>query len=191
MSRIRFTAVLALGLLGACAEGAAPRVVAPPDLPVPAALRQTNTEPGRAAIGFTDSVFDRTARLQGRPATIADAVSELEWLTVTLPTDQRWIGLPGNVAGSFPAARDEVRQAFGLRADATPAQVIGAMDGAAAALRANDRDAALRALGAVTPAGGAERTLAALAAPPALPRASQATSMAAAGLSQMDRDSRR
>lgn len=190
MIRMRFATLLALGLLGACADGAAPRVAAP-DVPVPASLRQTGTEPGRAAIGFTDSVFDRTARLQGRPATIADAVSELEWLTVTLPSDQRWIGMPGNVAGSFPAARDEVRQAFGIRADAAPAQVIRAMDDAATALRAGAPEAALRALSAVTAPGGAERTLAALAAPPRLPRASQATSLAAAGLSQMDRDSRR
>jgi hypothetical protein len=192
MSRLRLTALAALALLGACAaQPMPPGGGAGADLVLPAALRLSISEPGRTAIGFTDSIFGRPATVQGRPAVVADAVAQLEWLTVSLATDQRWIGMQGTAAGQFPAARDEVRQAIGVRADATTNAVIGAMDGAAAALRVGDREAASRALGAVVAPGGAERALSVLNALPRLPRASQATSAASAGLSQMDRESRR
>jgi hypothetical protein len=192
MPRIRFTALVALALLGACAAQPTPRGGgAGADLVLPAQLRQANTDPGRTAIGFTDATFGRPAAVQGRPAVAADAVAQLEWLTVNLATDQRWSGMPGNVAGQFPGARDEVRQALGIRADATTNTVIGAMDGTAAALRGGDRAAALRALGPAVAPDGAERALSVLNALPRLPRASQATSAASAGLSRMDRDTRR
>jgi hypothetical protein len=178
-------ATLAALLLAAGCAAAPPRATAP-DLMTPAALRQTNTEPGRTAIGFTDAAFGRPERLRGRPDVAADAVGQLEWLTVALATDPRWTAMPGIVAGQFPPAREEVRATLGIRPDATTNEVIGAMDRTAAALRANDRDGALRALAPVTAADAAPRALSVLDALPRLPRAAQATSAAQNGLARMD-----
>lgn len=188
MPPTRLAALAALALLAACAAPA-PRATAP-DLMTPAALRQTNTEPGRTAIGFTDAAFGRPERLRGRPDVAADAVGQLEWLTVALATDPRWTGMPGTVPGQFPPARAEVRAALGIPAEATTNAVIGAMDRTAAALRPGDRDGAQRALAAVTGADAAPRALTVLDALPRLPRAAQATAAAQNGLARMDQDTR-
>jgi hypothetical protein len=192
MSRTPVAALLALSLLGACA--AVPTRPAAPDLAMPASLQQGITDPARSAILFTDSVFDRPAATHGRPEVAAQAVGQLEWLTVALPADQRFIGLQGNVAPQLRAGRDEVRTALGIAPEVGTNQVIAAMDAASAALRAGDRGSAQRALAGVTgqgsAEGGAEAALATLAALPRLPLASVATSAAQAGLSRMDRDSR-
>lgn len=183
MPRISF-ALLGLALLAACAE--VPRPPPGPDPVVPAALRQSVTDPGRTAIGFTNSVFDRPDRIAGRPIVAAEAVSELEWLTVNLATDQRWTGLPPLVAQQMRAGRDEVRGVLGIPASATTNAVVTAMDATAAALRANNRAGALAALAEVTGPAGAERALATLSALPRLPRASAATSAAMNGLNQLE-----
>jgi hypothetical protein len=188
MPTARLAALAALAPLAACA-GAPPRATAP-DLVTPAALRQANTEPGRTAIGFTDATFARPERVRGRPDVAADAVGQFEWLTVALMTDPRWTAMPGTVQGQFPPARAELRGALGIPAEAATDAVIRAMDRTAAALRAGERDAARRALTAVTGADAAPRALSVLDALPRLPRVAQATAAAQNGLSRMDRDAR-
>jgi hypothetical protein len=183
---LRRTAVILLGvgLLGACAGE--PRPAPGPDVTLPASLRGTATDPARTAINFVDTVFDRPQRMQGRPAYVAEAVGELEWLAVNLSTDQRWAGLAATVPGQMRAARDELRGVLGIRADATANAVIGAMDATIVALRAGNRAGAVAALDQVTAPGGGARALATLEALPAVPVASRATSNAVNALSQMD-----
>jgi hypothetical protein len=159
---------------------------AAPTAVMPATLRQTLTDPGRMAIDTTSSVFGNPRTVAGRPAAAADAVAELEWLTVNLATDQRWIGLPGNVPVQMRGGRDAVRAALGIPTDAATNAVIEALDATAAALRAGNRVDATAAIAAVTGQANAARAIGVLDALPSVPRAQQATAAAANGLAQMD-----
>ena len=67
---------------------------------MPATLRQTLSDPGRLSIDTTSAVFGNPRSVAGRPAAAADAVAELEWLTVNLATDQRWTAMPRHGAGA-------------------------------------------------------------------------------------------
>ncbi|MFB9970998.1 hypothetical protein ACFFMP_13755 [Pseudoroseomonas cervicalis] len=86
------------------------------------------------------------------------------------------------------AARAEVRQALGIDADATPRDVIATLDGAAWALEAGDRAAALATLDRAPflTLGGAA-TLDRLASLPALPRAAEAAGAVAAEMMRLRR----
>lgn len=182
----RSAALFGLVLLAACAQpqgGAAP---AAPAAVMPATLRQTLSDPGRLSIDTTSAVFGNPRSVAGRPAAAADAVAELEWLTVNLTTDQRWTAMQGTVPTQMRAGRDEVRAALGIPADASTDAVINALDATAAALRAGNRAGATSAIAAVTGQANAARALGVLDALPALPRAQQATAAAANGLAQMD-----
>lgn len=181
--RMPIAALVGLALLAGCAQPA--MQPAGPPVTMPASLAQSVTDPGSSAIGFTASVFGNPASVAGRPAVVADAIAQLEWLTVNLATDQRWTGMSPNVATAMRAGRDEVRAAFGVPADAPPNAAIGAFDGARAALDAGNRAGALTALGAVTGPGGAERALGLLSALPRLPQAASGTQAAVNGLAQM------
>lgn len=184
-TRIAPLAALLL-LLGACAT--APHPTGAEDLVLPAALDRGFSDPARAAAGVATVVFGRPAGVAGRPDLAAEAAANLEWLAVAVPTDQRFIGMPPAVAGQLAAGRAELRAALGIPAEARPAAVIGAMDAAAAALRRQDRAAALAALGAVTRPGGAEAALALLDALPLLPRAAEAAGATQNGLTRMITD---
>lgn len=188
-TKLPIAALLAAVLATACAQQPA-RAPAPEAAIIPAALRQSITDPARSAIGLTDVVFDRPAAVAGRPAIVAEAVSNLEWLTVSLPADQRWTEMPGTVFTQLRAGRDEVRGALGIPLEASPNAVIGAMDATAAALRANNRAGALAALAQVTGPAGAEAALGVLNALPRLPRASAATTAAQNGMTTIDASSR-
>ena len=182
------TALLGLALLVGCAQPPAPNLGADPNLP--ASLRNMVADPAQTAINNTAAVFGDPASIAGRPAQAANAISQLEWLTVDIVTDQRWIGLQPQIPGQVRAGRDAVRQAFGVPAATTPQAAVSAFDGAAAALATNDRAGALTALAAVTGGqGGATRALGLLDALPSIPAAAIGTAALMNGIRQMNMQS--
>jgi hypothetical protein len=176
-------ALLGLALLSACA---APGPSLGPAPNVPASLANSVTDPARTAINNTAAVFGNPPSVAGRPVQAANAISQLEWLTVTLATDQRFTAMPPTVAGAMRQGRDAVRQAFGVAPETTPQAAVTAFDGAAAALARSDRAAAETALAAVTGPAGAARAAALLSALPVVPQAAAGTAQASNGLVQMD-----
>lgn len=180
------TAMLGLVLLAACAQP--PAAPPGPQLMTPAALQQSLTDPSRSAVEYTSAVFASPRSVVGRPAAAAEAVADLEWLTVSIGTDQRWIGMQGPLTQQLQAGRAEMRRTLGIPAEATPNAVIGAMDGAAAALRANNRAGASAALAAVTGAGGGDRALGVLSALPALPAVQRATMATQQAMNRLDQE---
>lgn len=181
---MRFAAapLLVLGLLAACAAPP-PRG---PEPNLPAALQAGLTDPGRSAVDIVSAVFPNPASVRGRPVLAANAVSNYEWLTASLPTDQRWIQMPATVASQMRLGRDALRAAFGIPTDAQTNDVIAAFDGAAAAFGRNDAAGAATALGAVTGPANAPRAVALLSNLPAIPAAAQGASAAQQGMAQMD-----
>ena len=83
-------------------------------------------------------------------------------------------------------AREEVRSALGIQAQAPPQAVVDALFGASRALRANDNAAARRILAPPVFPNGAQ-TLQRLADLPLLPTANQATSRATFELDRVGR----
>ncbi|PWS34159.1 hypothetical protein DFH01_26385 [Falsiroseomonas bella] len=177
-------ALIGLSLLAGCAQTGPTASVPTPNLP--ASLASIITDPARTAINNTAAVFGNPASVQGRPIAVAEAISQLEWLTPELSNDQRFIGMPPTVAGSVRQGRDAVREAFGVRPDTSPQAAVNAFDAAAAAYRANDPPGAQTALAAVTGADGAARAASLLSALPRIPQAAAGTSAAVSGLAQMN-----
>jgi hypothetical protein len=176
-------AFAALALLAGCAQPARAPVQPTPNLP--ASLGAIVTDPARTAIGNTAAIFGNPRSVQGRPIPVAEAISQLEWLTLALVNDQRFIDMPPTVAGSVRQGRDAVREAFGLRPDTSPQAAIDAFDAAAAAHRAGNPPGAQAALAAVTGAEGAAHAAGLLSALPMIGPAATGTAAAANGLAQM------
>ena len=176
-------ALLGLALLSTCA---APGPSLGPAPNLPASLANTVADPARTAINNTAAVFGNPASIAGRPVQAANAISQLEWLTVTLASDQRFTAMPPTVAGSVREGRDAVRQAFGVAPGTTPQAAVTAFDGAAAAFGTNNRTAAEASLATVTGPAGAARAAALLSALPVIPQAAAGTAAASNGLVQMD-----
>lgn len=155
--------------------------------------------PADSPVGFGDSVrrpaleapwaFGDLSRWNGQPGAAARAVAALEHLADALPNDPFYTPeFSVTVLLQLQAARAEVRQALGIDADAAPRDVIATLDGAAWALEAGDRAAALATLDRAPflTLGGAA-TLDRLASLPALPRAAEAAGAVAAEMMRLRR----
>lgn len=160
-----------------------------PIVPVPTSLRRGAGDPAVAAVGVTAYVFGQPRVVAGRPADAADAVAQLEWITVELATDQRWIGLRALVVPNLRIGRAEVRQAFGIPADTTPTAAVEAFDAVAQSLRGFDVTGAGAALEPLTGRAGISRALDLLDGMPVFPRAAFATAEAQRGVSELARRS--
>ncbi len=149
------------------------------------------TDPTRSAILSASYVFANPGSIAGDAAAGAEALARLEYLAVELDVGPRWIGMDPLVPLALAQGRAEARAAFGLDPAASPQRAMDALYGAAAALRAGDRDGAIAALTPLTPltgALGAAPALTRLAAFPSLPRATEALARARIGMHRMDRD---
>jgi hypothetical protein len=174
---------LALLALAACTPTPRPD---PVQLP-PSARVDPITDPTRSAILSTASVFNQPGTVAGDPASAAEALARLEYLSVELATDPRWIDLNPLVVPDLVRARAEARAAFGLDPAAPPQRVMEALFGTAAALRGGNREAALAQLAPVTGPPRASQVLQQLAALPVLPQARIATARAQQAMEQRDR----
>lgn len=146
------------------------------------------TDPTRSAILSASYVFAQPGSIAGDAAAGAEALARLEYLAVELDVGPRWIGMDPLVPLALAQGRAEARAAFGLDPAASPQRAMDGLYGAAAALRAGDRDRAIAALTPLTGAAGAAPALARLAAFPSLPRATEALARARNGMHRMDRD---
>lgn len=180
---------LLLALLPAACGPLPPReqpVTLPPTVP-----QEGLGDPTRGAILSASFVFNQPASIAGNPAAGAEALARLEFVTVELATDQRWIGLNPLVQPLLVQGRAEARAAFGIPAEAPPQQVMDSLYGVTAALRAGDRARAEALLQPLVGAPRVEPMLAQLSAFPLLPRAAFALAQARIGMNQLDRSDRR
>ncbi|NKE46371.1 hypothetical protein HB662_16435 [Roseomonas frigidaquae] len=179
-------AALATGLL--LAAGCAP--MPPPEsvfLP-PSAEGRGAGDPTRGAILASSYAFATPASLAGDPAAAAEALAQLEYLTVELGFGGAWRDMNPLVSTELRRARAETRAALGFRQDASPQVAVNALYGASAALRQGDRATAGTRLAGLAGPGGTEAALARLAALPPLPRAASATGLARDALTRRDSD---
>jgi hypothetical protein len=171
-------------LLGACAE-----LRQPPPQPPLAGLAAGTADSARAAVSAVAAAFaDRGAGLAGRPAEAAQALAQLEFLTVELSRNPRFAPLPESLRREFLLARTEARDALGVDEQAQPDAVVAALLAAARALRAGDRAAAARAMPAPTFRPGGARSVVRLGELGPLPQTALATGLAAESVARLDAD---
>lgn len=162
-----------------------------PVFPTPSSLQTGVGDPPTAAIGLTAYVFGQPGRVAGIPAAAADAIAQLEWITVILMTDQRFIGMPALVQPNMVAGRNEVRAAFGIAPDYPAADAVAGFDATARALRRGDVTGAGAALATMVGEERVGRALDILAVLPLFPRAAFGTAEAQRGQNEMRRRSTR
>ncbi len=171
----------ALLLLTACAvQGVGPVE----SVSLPPSASGGLTDPTRGAILSSAYVFGQPGTVAGNPAAAAEAIGQLEYLAVEIPTGPRWRDLDAIVTPMLAMGREEARQAMGVRPGVPAQSAVNAFYGASTSLRAGDRAAAEAALAPVAPQPGA--TLARLAALPYLPRAAAATSATQQAMNRRD-----
>ncbi|WP_424135159.1 hypothetical protein [Roseomonas chloroacetimidivorans] len=140
--------------------------------PVPPLAGQGTRNPAFNAIEGAAEAFSGPARLAGRPADAAVAVSRLEWATLAVAADRSFFTFSTITPPSLQAARWEVRRALGIPTDVPGTVVINGMEAAAAALARGDTAAAAAAL---PPPIFPPDILTRLANLPRMPQANQAT----------------
>lgn len=180
----------AVSLLALVAAGCAEmrRPVAPP---APADLVGGAPDPARAAIAAAAAAFaDRGAGLVDRPAAAAQAAAQLEFSTEAFATDPRWAAMPESVRREMLLARTELRDAIGIAETAPTRRAVGALLGAARALRADDRGRAAAALAPPLFRPGGAASVARLADPGPLPQVANATALAQAAAVRLESDER-
>jgi hypothetical protein len=174
---MRRLAPLALLLaLAACAA-----TPPPPTATLPRVLTSGAQDPTRAAIFATAYGLNRGG-IEGRAGEVAVLAARYEFLTVDLPWNPLFAGMPPLVGMQLEAGRAELRRVLAIAPDAAPQVVIDGLVAAAEAL-GGGRDAAA----ALPPEAFPEpaTTLARLAALPATPVAGRAAAAAQAGFWQM------
>ena len=171
-----------MAAVAACAPTApVPEATLPPDAFVGAG------DDARSAIFSTATAFATPGVLANRPDAAAQAIAQLEFLAVEIPTGPRWYGVNPTVATSLARARDDARAALGVAPGAPPQAVINSLYGASRALTAGDRAGAERILSPAVFQGGGAATLQRLASLPPLPRANEAATLAQFELYRLDR----
>jgi hypothetical protein len=174
---MRRIAPLALLLaLGACALPPPP-----PTASLPRVLTSGVQDPTRAAIFATAYGLNRGG-IEGRAADVAVLAAQYEFLTVDLPWNPLFAGMPPLVGMQLETGRAELRAALAVAPDAPPQAVINGLVAAAEAL-GGGRDPAAALPQEAFPAPAT--TLARLAALPPTPLAGRAAAAAQSGLWQM------
>lgn len=131
------------------------------------------------AINLAQWAFADPARIRNDPADAARAVAAVDYLAGELSSNPRWFAMSPITKGQMLQAREEVRQALGVAPGAPSQLVVDGLLGAANALAAGDRPAALAALRAPVFIWPPEQTLARLSNMPFLPTANVASQRAA------------
>jgi hypothetical protein len=178
--------LLAAAIVPGCAEISRPP---PPPPPTGLLLGQEAMDPSpvRAVAEAAAAAFaDRGSGLAGRPAAMAQAAAQLEFLASDLPRDPRYGRLAEGVSNDLALARQEVRDVLGIAQAAAPAVVTQALLAAARALRAGDRAAAAAALPAPTFEPGGAGSVARLGEAGPMPQAGIATQYAAQAVARAD-----
>ena len=165
--------LLVLPLLAACSG---PLLTAPPGefatLPRDAVVGAG--DPTRAAVNTTSAVFGERRPAAGNPAVAARAIAQMEFLAVTLPSNDTFSNASPTLGPQFQTARREWRAALDIAPDAPPQAIIDALYMAGRALDAGQRDAAAGALPPTIFRRGGAATISQLANLPNLPNTAAA-----------------
>jgi hypothetical protein len=144
---VRLRALALLPLLAAGCGTLSAELRRPPPPPPPPGLVTETADPLMATVEAAAAAFaDRGAGLAGRPAAAAQAIAQLEYIALSLGTDQRYPQLAGNVGRELLLARDELRNALGIMPAAPASAVMRVMLAVAADLRAGRGAAAAAAM---------------------------------------------
>jgi len=173
--RPRALVVLAALLLAGCAS-----IAPPPDtarLPPNAYGLFADNDIG--AINLAQGAFADPGRTRNDPADAARVAAAVDYLAGELSSSPRWTAMSPITKGQMLQAREEVRQALGIAPGAPSQLVVDALLGAANAIAAGDRTAALAALRSPVFTWPPEQTLARLSDMPFLPMANVASQRAA------------
>ncbi|MBP0463390.1 hypothetical protein J5Y09_05660 [Roseomonas sp. PWR1] len=176
-------------MLGAMALLAGCNLPQPPEARLPApGGGVVLLDPARHAIFNTAHAFAASAPMAGRPWDTAQAISELEFLTVELRWNLRWTEMSPLAVMAFEQARPEWRGALGIAADAPPQAVIDALTRVRIAYAMQDQAMAAAALAPplFTPGGAA--ALERLGALPRLPMTARAARLAEQELWRIQRE---
>ncbi len=182
--RIPLAALAAALLAAGCAPMPPPEFV---NLP-PSAESPGLGDPTRGAILASSYAFGTPSSLAGDPAAAAQALAQLEYLTVELGFGGAWRDMHPLVSTELRAARAEARAALGFRQEVSAQVAVDSLYGASAALRQGDRATARSRLAGLTGPTGSDAALARLADLPPLPRAAAATARARDALNRRDSD---
>ena len=128
------------------------------------------------AINFAAWAFASPSNTRGRPFEAMKAVIALEYLSGELRDNPRWIAIDSTLKRRLVQARDDVRQALGIRPDAPPQVVVNVLLWASSALAAGDQADALKSLSSPVFIQPPDQTLARLANLPYVQSANLATS---------------
>ena len=131
------------------------------------------------AINLAQWAFADPARTRDDPIDAARAAAAVDYLAGQLSSSPRWVAMSPITKSQMLQAREEVRQALGVAPGAPSQWVVDGLLGAANALAAGDRPAALAALSAPVFIWPPDQTLARLSDMPFLPVANVATQRAA------------
>ena len=120
----------------------------PPERSImPAVLLTPGPDPVRAAVDvLVPALANQGQGLAGQTQAAVRIVALLEYVTDAMIRDLRFSAVGNSVRVSLNIAREEVRQAAGIRTDATVQPLIQALAGAYRALDIRDRNAAAAAL---------------------------------------------
>ncbi len=111
-------ALVALALLAGCAD-----YVAPDPVRLPRDSVEGAGDPTRAAVSRTSYAFANQAALAGRPAEMARAIADMEFLAAALPFDPRYQQRDPLLPWQLAQGRAEWRAALGI-APNQPAQPV-------------------------------------------------------------------
>jgi hypothetical protein len=168
MTKAFLPLALLLGLSACAPQPPAEFARLPPDAVIGAG------DPLRSAVANTSVAFGSPRSLAGRPAEAAQAVAQMEYLAVQLPSNPRFTNVSPTAGPQFSAARREWRSALGIPTEQPPQAVIDSLFAASRALQAGQKDAAAASLPAnVFPQGG-QTALLRLASLPNLPLTNEA-----------------
>lgn len=117
--------IAALVVLGGCVS-IAPQPL-PPTATLPPMVWGVYLDNDVGAINFAAWAFASPANTRGNPVDAARAIIALEYLSGELVASPRWVRIDSNTKFRLRQARDEVRQAVGIRADAPPQVVVNAL----------------------------------------------------------------
>jgi len=131
------------------------------------------------AINLAQWAFADPGRIRNDPADAARAAAAVDYLAGQLSSSPRWIAMSPITKGQMLQAREEVRGALGIAPGAPSQLVVDGLLGAANAIAAGDRTAALAALRSPVFIWPPEQTLARLSDMPFLPIANVASQRAA------------
>ncbi len=164
-------ALVAIGLPG-CA-GYQPPV--PDTATLPPGSLGTENDTDMAAINLTQWAFADSSRTYGRPVVGARAAASLEYLAGEIATSPRWGTIDPLTKLQLIQSRADLRRVLGVAPDARAQAVVDSLLAAGAALAADDRPGAERALTNPIFTQGGAATLATLGNLPYIQTANVAT----------------